>query len=69
MGEQNHWAKCTNFDNAVHAPLIFMLPPHLRAVPATFLAVPTEVRKKAFFALFLRTLEGDPFAKTGSGQI
>jgi hypothetical protein len=48
VGEQNHWAKCTNFDNAVHAPLIFMLPPHLRAVPATFLAVPTEVRKTPF---------------------
>ena len=29
-----------------------MLPPHLRAVPATFLAVPTEVRKTPFLRCF-----------------
>jgi hypothetical protein len=39
LGEQNHWAKCTNFDHAVHAPLIFVLPPHLRAQPASFLTI------------------------------
>ena len=42
LGEQNHWAKCTDFENAVHAPLIFVLPPHLRAMPSSFLTTTVE---------------------------
>ena len=42
LGEQNHWAKCTDFSNALHAPLMFVLPPHLRAMPASFLTMPVE---------------------------
>ena len=33
IGEQNHWAKCTNFENGLHVPLLWVLPPSVTSPP------------------------------------